>query len=268
MYPFVTLEEMKSVILCNMGLGAVGTVLVRRVAYRLLNIFPPDQFKFKIFWVDSDEHVRALFDLHRRYETREVMELLTEMKSIPDVAGGSSSSNGVIPCLPIHCPAPEVPMLMDTNSRGDSDEDFMPNFKESSESSDGSEFIPESQSRRGFLLPAPSSIPDLSSVNSHFHTLHLDDMEEEPREGFGGVVTTMMEVRRFGGPHECLAPLMSFDHVQLDGRLICNVILPMINSNPSVRIPVLQAVVQQSYSFMPSYQKVWLAKQNSIAKLY
>ncbi|MED6203536.1 hypothetical protein PIB30_000624 [Stylosanthes scabra] len=93
------------------------------IAYRFLHIFPPDQFEFKIFWVDSDEHVRALFDLHRRHETREVMEVLTEMQRIPDVAGGSSSSNGVIPCSPIHCPAPEVPMLMDTNSGEDSDID-------------------------------------------------------------------------------------------------------------------------------------------------
>ncbi|MED6136725.1 hypothetical protein PIB30_058488 [Stylosanthes scabra] len=186
MYPVVTLEELKSVILHNMGLGAVGTMLVRRVAYRLINIFPPDQFKFKIFLVDSDEHVCALFDLHRRYETREVMELLTEIQSMPDVGGGSSSSNDVIPCSPIHCPAPEVPMLMETNSREDSNEDFVPNFEESSENSNGEEFVPESQSRRGFLLPAPAPIPDLSSVNSHFHMLHLDDMEEESREGFGG----------------------------------------------------------------------------------
>ncbi|MED6158947.1 hypothetical protein PIB30_037756 [Stylosanthes scabra] len=118
MYPVGTLDELKSVILRNMGLGAVGTSLVRRVAYRLLNVFPPDPFKFKIFWVDSDEHVRVLFDMHR--------------------------------------------------------------------SSDGSEFVPESQSRRGFLLPAPAPIPDLSLVNSHFHTLHLEDMDEEPMEGFGG----------------------------------------------------------------------------------
>ncbi|MED6165139.1 hypothetical protein PIB30_096713 [Stylosanthes scabra] len=62
MYPVVSLEELKSVILRNMRLGAVGTVLVRR-----------------IFWVDSEEHVRALFHLHRRYGTRELIELLTEM---------------------------------------------------------------------------------------------------------------------------------------------------------------------------------------------
>ncbi|MED6168681.1 hypothetical protein PIB30_013663 [Stylosanthes scabra] len=98
MYPVATLEELKSVILRNMGLGAVGTSLVRRVAYHLLNVLPPNQFKFKIFWIDSDQHVRALFDLHRRYRTREVMELLTEMQSMPEVAKCTSSSNGVIPC--------------------------------------------------------------------------------------------------------------------------------------------------------------------------
>ncbi|MED6118939.1 hypothetical protein PIB30_007444 [Stylosanthes scabra] len=184
MYPVVTLEELKSVILRNMGLGAVGTSLVRRVAYRLLNVFPPDPFKFKIFWVDSDDHVRALFYLHRRYGTREVMELLTEMQSMPEVVGGSSSSNGVIPCSPIHCPGPEVPMPIDGNSGEDSNEEFVPDIEESSKSSDSSEFVPESQSRRGFLLPAPAPIPDLSSVNSHFHTLHLEDMDEEPMEGF------------------------------------------------------------------------------------
>ncbi|MED6169467.1 hypothetical protein PIB30_021599 [Stylosanthes scabra] len=138
MYPVVTLEELKSVILHNMGLGAVGTSLVRRVAYRLLNVFPPNPFKFKIFWVDSDEQVHALFDLHRRYGTREVMELLTEMLSMPEVAGGSSSSNGVIPCSPIHCPGPKVPMPTDGNSREDSDEEFVPDIEESSESSDSS----------------------------------------------------------------------------------------------------------------------------------
>ncbi|MED6160791.1 hypothetical protein PIB30_054625 [Stylosanthes scabra] len=127
MYPVVTLEELKSVILRNMGLGLYGT--------------------------------------------REVMELLTEMQSMPEVGGGSSNSNGVIPCSPINCPAPEVPMLMDANSGEDSDEEFVPDVEESSESLDGSEFVPESQSRTGFLLPAPAPIPDLSSVNSHFHTL-------------------------------------------------------------------------------------------------
>ncbi|MED6143003.1 hypothetical protein PIB30_002826 [Stylosanthes scabra] len=176
MYPVVTLEELKSAILRNMGLGAVGTSFVRQVAYRLLNVFLP---------IHSNSRFSGLMAMSM-YGTREVMELLTEMQSMPEVAGGLSSSNGVIPCSFIHCPAPEVPMLMDGNSGEDSDEEFVPDIEESSESSDGSEFVPESQSRRGFLLPAPAPIPDLSSVISHFHTLHLEDMDEEPMEGFGG----------------------------------------------------------------------------------
>ncbi|MED6125088.1 hypothetical protein PIB30_065203 [Stylosanthes scabra] len=138
-------------------------MLVRRVAYRLLNLFPPNQFKFNIFWVDGDEHVRAMFELHRRYGSRDVMELLTEMQTVNVDAGGSTSSSqggpGAILAAPIQFATPEV-------SDDDSDEDFVGNTDESSESSDGSEFVPKSQT-------------------SHFHTLHLDDMVEEPREGFG-----------------------------------------------------------------------------------
>ncbi|MED6114442.1 hypothetical protein PIB30_080247 [Stylosanthes scabra] len=116
-----TLEELKSAILCNMG--AVGSMIVRRVAYRLFNLFPPNQFKFKIFWVDGDAHVRAMFELHRRYGSRDVMELLTEVRQAhPKFA------------------TPEV-------GDDDSDEDFVGNTDESSESSDGSEFVSESQTR-------------------------------------------------------------------------------------------------------------------------
>ncbi|MED6212720.1 hypothetical protein PIB30_086315 [Stylosanthes scabra] len=149
-------------------MGAVGSMLVRRVAYRLLNLFPPNQFKFKIFWVDSDAHVRAMFELHRRYGSRDVMELLTEMQTVNVDAGA-----------PIQFATPEV-------GDDDSDEDFVGNTDESSERSDGSEFVPESQTRQDFLLSTPSPIPNLSSVGSHFHTLNLDDMVDEQREGFGG----------------------------------------------------------------------------------
>ncbi|MED6151114.1 hypothetical protein PIB30_079192 [Stylosanthes scabra] len=150
MQPVNTLEELKPVILRNMG--AVGSMLVRRVAYRLLNLFPPNQFKFKIFWVDSDAH-----DVD---------------KLIPRWAQCHNHSA-------IQFATPEV-------GDDDSDEDFVGNTDESSESSNGSEFVPESQTRQGFLLPAPSPIPDLSFVGSHFHTLNLDDMVDEQREGFGG----------------------------------------------------------------------------------
>ncbi|MED6134173.1 hypothetical protein PIB30_034790 [Stylosanthes scabra] len=156
MQPVNTLEELKSVILRNMG--AVGSMLVRRVAYRLLNLFPPNQFKFKIFWVDT----RAMFELHRR----RFIKLIPRWARCYNCSAHTDCDPG--------------------GGDDDSDENFVVNTDESSESSDGLEFVPESQARQGFLLPAPSPIPDLSSVGSHFHTLNLDDMVEEQREGFGG----------------------------------------------------------------------------------
>ncbi|XP_015934318.1 uncharacterized protein LOC107460473 [Arachis duranensis] len=78
----------------------------------------------------------------------------------------------------------------------------------------------------------------------------------------------LKEVRRFGGPHSCLAPTMSQDHHQLDSSLICRVILPLIQSNLSVSIAVLQGAVQASYHFRPSYRKVWMAKQKVITRIY
>ncbi|MED6152795.1 hypothetical protein PIB30_095392 [Stylosanthes scabra] len=160
--PVNTLEELKSAILRNMEV--VGSMLVRRVAYRLLNLFSPNQFKFNIFWVDSDAHVRAMFELHHRYGSRDVMELLTEMHTVNVDAGGSTSSSqggpGAIFAALIQFATPEV-------GNDDSDEDFVGNTNESSESSDGSEFVPESQT-------------------NHFHTLNLDDMVEEQSERLGG----------------------------------------------------------------------------------
>ncbi|XP_025676932.1 uncharacterized protein [Arachis hypogaea] len=76
------------------------------------------------------------------------------------------------------------------------------------------------------------------------------------------------EVRRVGGVQSHLTLTMSQDHRQLDNTLICRVILPLIQSNPSVSIPVLQSAVQASYHFKPSYRKVWMAKQKEIAQIY
>nr|XP_029145228.1 uncharacterized protein LOC114924537 [Arachis hypogaea] len=68
-------------------------------------------------------------------------------------------------------------------------------------------------------------------------------------------IVVFREVRKVGGVHSCLAPTMSQNHRQLDSSLICWVILPLIQSNHSVSILVLQGAVQASYHFKPSYKK-------------
>ncbi|MED6137842.1 hypothetical protein PIB30_068824, partial [Stylosanthes scabra] len=183
-----TLDELKSFILRTMGV--LGQKSVRRVAYRLLNILPPLEYKFKIFWLEGDVHVRAMFDLHRRYDPRQVMELLYETRDVirseADPSSAMPASVGPIAAAPLQVATPDVSVDMDSGSGEGSDGEYLGETDESSDSFDEAEFVDETQVGRRFLLPAPAPIPDMASVSSHFHTLNLDAMEEEPREGHGG----------------------------------------------------------------------------------
>ncbi|MED6163182.1 hypothetical protein PIB30_077462 [Stylosanthes scabra] len=88
-----TLEELKAVILRNMGVAG-GTSLVRRVRASR-----------------SDGAADRDADLFNA-----------------DVGGPSSSARGpadVIPCSPIHCAAPGAAMQLEMNSDEGSDEDFV-----------------------------------------------------------------------------------------------------------------------------------------------
>ncbi|MED6199078.1 hypothetical protein PIB30_072554 [Stylosanthes scabra] len=59
----------------------------------------------------------------------------------------------------MRCPFFATPEASDE----DSDEDFVGDMDDSSKSSDSPEFVQESQTRRGYFLPAAAPIPDLSS---------------------------------------------------------------------------------------------------------
>ncbi|XP_016172548.1 uncharacterized protein LOC107614937 [Arachis ipaensis] len=76
------------------------------------------------------------------------------------------------------------------------------------------------------------------------------------------------EVRRYNGPHTCMATLISSDHKQLDYHVICARIYPLVRADASVSIKVLQEATEATYGFMPSYRKVWLAKQKAVAQIY
>ncbi|MED6223413.1 hypothetical protein PIB30_073754 [Stylosanthes scabra] len=190
-----TLDELKNSIL--MTLGALGRKSIGRVAYRLLKILPSLEYKFKIFWLEGDVHVRAMFELHRRYGSRQVMELLFETRDMVRSAAGPSSAQaapvGPIESAPLRIATPDVSADIDSSSEEGSDGDYQEETDESSDSFDEADFVDETQVGRSFLLPAPAALPDLASVSSHFHTLNLDAMEEEPREGHdgGGTITSI-----------------------------------------------------------------------------
>ncbi|XP_016164286.1 uncharacterized protein LOC107606781 [Arachis ipaensis] len=76
------------------------------------------------------------------------------------------------------------------------------------------------------------------------------------------------EVRRYNGPHTCLATSISSDHRQLDYHVICARILPMVRADAVVTVKVLQQATEADYGFRPSYRKVWMAKQKAVAQIY
>ncbi|XP_025682130.1 uncharacterized protein [Arachis hypogaea] len=76
------------------------------------------------------------------------------------------------------------------------------------------------------------------------------------------------EVRRYNGPHTCLATSISSDHRQLDYHVICAKIFSLVRANAAVSIKVLQEATEGTYGFKTSYRKTWLAKQKAIAQIY
>ncbi|RYR74142.1 hypothetical protein Ahy_A02g008767 [Arachis hypogaea] len=202
---------------------------VRRVGYRLLAPLGNGDFQFRLFWLLEDKH-----------------------------------NDRPLAPPPIHVAIPVEDMEV---GEEDLDQEYVAN-SDSSEGDDEEEFVPETPAETvvRYVLPSSHPISALSDVPSHYHTLDLDGMHE--RTLFSNIECNFGEVRRVGEANTWLAPTMSKDHRQLDSNLICKVILPLIQSNPSVSILVLQGAVRQSYHFKPSYKRVWMAKQKTIAQIY
>ncbi|RYR59431.1 hypothetical protein Ahy_A05g025317 isoform D [Arachis hypogaea] len=76
------------------------------------------------------------------------------------------------------------------------------------------------------------------------------------------------EIRKYEGPHSCLASTMSQDHAQLNSNVICQHILPMVHADATICVKVLQGSVESAYGYKVSYKKVWHAKQKAIARIY
>ncbi|RYR50872.1 hypothetical protein Ahy_A06g025879 isoform D [Arachis hypogaea] len=76
------------------------------------------------------------------------------------------------------------------------------------------------------------------------------------------------EVKRYNGPHTCLATSISSDHRSLDYHVISAFIMPMVRADASVSIKVLLNATAAHFGFRPTYRRVWMAKQKSIALIY
>ncbi|XP_057730135.1 uncharacterized protein LOC130945434 [Arachis stenosperma] len=76
------------------------------------------------------------------------------------------------------------------------------------------------------------------------------------------------EVKRYNGPHTCLASSISSDHRSLDYHVISAFIMPMVRADASVSIKVLLNATASYYGFRLTYRRVWMAKQKAVALIY
>ncbi|XP_015950811.1 uncharacterized protein LOC107475666 [Arachis duranensis] len=78
----------------------------------------------------------------------------------------------------------------------------------------------------------------------------------------------LWDVKRYNGPHMCLATSISSDHRSLDYHVISAFIMPMVRADASVIIKVLLNATAAHFGFKPTYMRVWLAKQKAVALIY
>ncbi|RYR53879.1 hypothetical protein Ahy_A06g029121 isoform F [Arachis hypogaea] len=76
------------------------------------------------------------------------------------------------------------------------------------------------------------------------------------------------EVKRYNGPHTCLATSISSDHRSLDYHVISAFIMPMVRADASVSIKVLLNATAAYFGFRPTYRRVWMAKQKAVSLIY
>ncbi|XP_020973198.1 uncharacterized protein LOC110269595 [Arachis ipaensis] len=76
------------------------------------------------------------------------------------------------------------------------------------------------------------------------------------------------EIRRYNGRHMCTMGMISQDHSKLDSNIVAEAIRPLVETDPSIKVKSIIAKVQSRFNYTISYQKAWLAKQKSIAKVF
>ncbi|RYR79685.1 hypothetical protein Ahy_A01g004501 [Arachis hypogaea] len=126
-----TMSNLKSLILSKFR----GTQAreIGRVAYRLLAPMGNRIFRFRLFRLHGDEHVRLIFDIHGRIMCEQVMELAAEV--------GHGGRPPLAP-PPIHVAIPENEV---EEGEEESDEDYVADSgdSESSDGGDEDKFVPE-----------------------------------------------------------------------------------------------------------------------------
>ncbi|XP_016178918.1 uncharacterized protein LOC107621410 [Arachis ipaensis] len=76
------------------------------------------------------------------------------------------------------------------------------------------------------------------------------------------------EIRRYNGSQTCTRATISQDHSKLDSNTIAEVIKPLVEVDPSIKVKSVIAEVQSKFNYTISYRKAWLAKQKAVESIF
>ncbi|RYR20577.1 hypothetical protein Ahy_B03g065753 [Arachis hypogaea] len=79
---------------------------------------------------------------------------------------------------------------------------------------------------------------------------------------------TTFYAKRYNGSHTCTRTRISQDHAKINSDMIAEVIKPLIETDPSLKVKSVIAKVRSKFNYTTNYCKIWLAKQKAIANLY
>ncbi|RYR46937.1 hypothetical protein Ahy_A07g032807 [Arachis hypogaea] len=232
-----SLSELKNLILSN--LGGLGRKEFGRMGYRLLASLGNGVFRFRLFRLQGDEHVRLMLDTHGRIMAEQVIKLSAE---VGDVGGGGSvhstfmQDDPLLALPPIHVASPMG--NIDVGDK-DSDEEYIADSNDSDSSyyDDDEEFVPETpaETTTHYVLPPPPP-PDYCAIrlmhgvknysirrSAEYQMVRSDRLKYhvQCRQATTGCPWSFrvvlqqnlgyLEVWKVGGAHMCLAPTMSQD---------------------------------------------------------
>ncbi|RYR09368.1 hypothetical protein Ahy_B05g077663 [Arachis hypogaea] len=138
-----TLSGLRSLILNK--LGGTEAREIRRVTYRLLAPMGGGVFRFRLFRLLGDEHMRVMFDIHGRIMVEQLMEFSVEVGHSgggPSIHSTYVQDNRPLAPPPIHV---AVPVDKAEEGKEESDEDYVADSGDTdlSDSEDEDECVPE-----------------------------------------------------------------------------------------------------------------------------